>query len=173
MANTASSTLPCSDLLPYMPLCTRKLESITIEDIQNDSEHFLCFRACIWQARVALELLSKQKNYVVTAATGSGKTFTFWVPKLYKMGLTIIIVPLKMLGEQLAEESSMAGFKAVNVTAKSLGDSLELIKVLSSFLNMRCEHLKDMMIGNMCHAIQDCHPLSRTHIRPAIHGALD
>jgi len=111
-----------------------------------------------------LNCCQNKKNYVVTAATGSGKTFTFWVPKLYEMGLTIIIVPLKMLGEQLAKESSMAGFKAVNVTAKSLGDSLELIKVLSSFLNMRCEHLKDMMIGNMCHAIQDCHPLSRTHI---------
>src|SRR6266436_7945066 len=86
-----------------------------------------------------LNCCQNKKNYVVTAATGSGKTFTFWVPKLYEMGLTIIIVPLKMLGEQLAKESSMAGFKAVNVTAESLGDSLELIKVLSSFLNMRCE----------------------------------
>ncbi len=112
-----------------MLCCSHELASITVEDIQNDSEQLLHFHTCVWQARVALELLSKKKHYVAMAATRSGKTFVFWLPKLYEKGLTIIVVPLKVLGEQLAEESSISGFKAVNVTSESLGDSPDLIKV--------------------------------------------
>src|SRR5260370_3975318 len=37
----------------------------------------------------------------------------FWLPMYYKNGLTIIIVPLKNLRQQLADESSQQGFCAV------------------------------------------------------------
>ena len=101
----------------------------TVKDIQDDSEQTLHLRACVWQCKIALELLLRTKHYASTAATGSGKTLVFWLPMMYETGVTIIIVPLKILGEQLAKESSQAGFEAVNVTLENLGDSPGLIMV--------------------------------------------
>ena len=70
-----------------------------------------------------------EKMLVSISATGSGKSFIFWLPMPYENGLTIIIVPLKSLGQQLADESSQRGFHAVSVTAEVLGDSPGLLEV--------------------------------------------
>ena len=47
----------------------------------------------------------------------------------YEDGMTIIIVPLKNLGQQLADESSQRGFTAMLVTAEILGELPNLLKV--------------------------------------------
>ena len=160
-------------ILAYMLHCSWEPALITIEDIQNDSEHLLCFHACKWQARVALQLLSKKRHYVTTSATGSGKTFVFWLPKLYENGLTIIVIPLKILGEQLAEESCMAGFNAMNITSETLGDSLALIKVEPDLLKMRDKDVNNAMAGDTYHVILNHHPLPWTHIWLVICWAVD
>jgi len=59
---------------------------------------------------VAFQLLHK-KTLVSISATG------------------LIIVPLKSLGQQLADDSSRQGFRAVSVTAEVLGDSPRLLEV--------------------------------------------
>ena len=77
-----------------MLCCSHELASITVEDIQNDSEQLLHFHTCVWQARVALELLSKKKHYIAMAVTRSGKTFVFWLPKLYTVKSKCVNIPL-------------------------------------------------------------------------------
>ena len=69
---------------------------------------------------------------VSISAMGSGKSYVFWLPMYYENGLTIIIVPLKSLGQQLSDESSQRGFCAISITAEVLGESPSLLKVRQS-----------------------------------------
>ena len=71
---------------------------------------------------------SPKKSLISVSATGSGKTITFWLPMMREEGLTIIIMPLKSLGMQLAEELEWHGWRAVSVMAEVLGESPDLIK---------------------------------------------
>lgn len=100
----------------------------TIEQLQIESTAHFGRKPCRWQSEVAFQLLHK-KTLVSISATGSGKSFIFWLPMPYENGLTLIIVPLKSLGQQLADESSRRGFRAVSVTAEVLGDSPRLLEV--------------------------------------------
>ena len=89
-----------------------------------------CFgqRPCQWQSEIALELINK-KSLVSISATGSGKSFVFWLPMPYENGLTLMVILLKTLGRQLAEESCQRGSHAVSVTVELLGELPMLIEV--------------------------------------------
>src|SRR6266478_2671192 len=100
----------------------------TIEQLQLDGMRHFGQKPCQWQSEVAFQLTSKE-NLVSISTTGSGKSFIFWLPMLYEDGLTIILVPLKNLGQQLANESSWKGFHAVSITAELLGASPALLEV--------------------------------------------
>ena len=100
----------------------------TIEWLQLDGMRHFGQKPCQWQSEVAFQLTSKE-NLVSISTTGSGKSFIFWLPMLYEDGLTIILVPLKNLGQQLADESSWKGFCAVSITAELLGVSPALLEV--------------------------------------------
>ena len=100
----------------------------TIEWLQLDGMRHFGQKPCQWQSEVAFQLTSKE-NLVSISTTGSGKSFIFWLPMLYEDGLTIILVPLKNLGQQLADESSQKGFHAVSITAELLGVSPALLEV--------------------------------------------
>src|SRR5258707_7326676 len=96
----------------------------------NVADHDTHFgqRPCQWQSEIALQLIYG-KNLVLISATGSRKSFIFWLPMVYKNGLTLMIIPLKTLGQQLANESCQQGFCAVSVTAELVGESPTLIEV--------------------------------------------
>ena len=66
---------------------------------------------------------------VSISAMGLGKSYIFWLPMHYDNGITIIVVLLKNLGQQLADESSWRGFWGVSMTAETLGESPGLLKV--------------------------------------------
>ena len=100
----------------------------TIEQLQLDGMSHFGQRPCCWQSEIVFKLTSVE-NLVSISATGSGKSLVFWLPMLYEDGLTIILVPLKNLGQQLADESSRRGFRAVSVTAELLGESSTLLGV--------------------------------------------
>ena len=100
----------------------------TIEEIQLDGVKRFGRRPCRWQSEIALQLINGQ-SLVSISATGSGKSFVFWLPMPYEDGLTLIIVPLKTLGQQLADESSQRGFRAVSVTAELLGETPTVLEV--------------------------------------------
>ena len=78
-------------------------------------------------------MLAQQHQVVVsTAATGAGKTLTFWLPLLVekkkKKGTTFIIVPLKDLGQQMADDAALFGLSAFNATSETLREK-DAIKV--------------------------------------------
>src|SRR5260370_39530339 len=99
-----------------------------IEALRDESERCLYICACNWQCKIAQSLLAK-KSLVSVSGTGSGKTIMFWLLMMREEGLTIIIMPLKSLGMQLAEELEQHGWRAVSIMAEVLGESPDLIKV--------------------------------------------
>ena len=113
----------------YMPPIPAPLAlTCTVEELQNEST--ICFgqRPCRWQNEIALQLINGE-SLVSISATGSGKSYIFWLPMPYENGLTLMIIPLKTLGQQLADESCQRGFCVVSVTAELLGKSPTLFEV--------------------------------------------
>ena len=72
---------------------------------------------------------TSEKNLRSISATSLGKSCIFWLPMQYENGVTIIIVPLKNLGQQLADKSSHQGFWGVPITAEPLGESPDVLDV--------------------------------------------
>ncbi|KAF8311899.1 P-loop containing nucleoside triphosphate hydrolase protein [Clavulina sp. PMI_390] len=88
----------------------------------------LPFTVHLWQLHIACVLLEKQKKVVIsTAATGAGKSITFFLPLLAgEDGITFIIVPLTVLGEQMVETAKSYGITAFNASSESLRDKKEM-----------------------------------------------
>ena len=94
-----------------------------------------------FQAEIAKYLLwHPKKNLVSTAATGTGKTYTFFLPALYeeKKSVTFIIVPLKKLGDQHQESAMSLGLMAIALEAKTITKGL--VKVLCPILTMKISY---------------------------------
>ena len=72
-----------------------------------------------WQAHIARTLLLRKNRIIVSvAATGSGKSLTFWLPILAgEPGITFIVVPLTVLGQQMADSAGGLGISAFNATS--------------------------------------------------------
>lgn len=89
---------------------------------------------CLWQIRVCQELLCR-KSVILISPTGSGKTLTFLLPFLFeKEGITILVSPLNLLGEQLSNalELEKLGVQAIQLTKE--GASPTTIKVRSHLI---------------------------------------
>ena len=82
-------------------------------------------------------LLQKpKKDLVSTAATGSGKTYTFFLPSLFeeeRNGVTFGIVPLKKLGDQHRDSAIQLGLTAISLEAKMIDK--EVVKVHNSYIS--------------------------------------
>src|SRR5258705_13082674 len=112
-----------------MPILNAKHSTpTTISQLQEECHSFFGWQLCRWQSEIAFKLLQK-KTLISISATGSGKSHVFWLPMQYEKGMSIIIVPLKSLGQQLADESSREGFHGVSVTAELLGESPNLLAI--------------------------------------------
>ncbi|KAG1721898.1 uncharacterized protein EDB91DRAFT_1003178, partial [Suillus paluster] len=56
---------------------------------------------CLWQIEVVHIILRGDKDVISIAATGSGKTLTFWMPLLFRpQDIQIIVTPLNLLRTQ-------------------------------------------------------------------------
>ena len=95
----------CLEPLEYMPTTEPPGWPMTVEQLQNECAVHFHQRPCRWQSEIAFQLV-QGKTLISISATGSGKSFVFWLPMYYENELTIIIVPLKNLGQQLTDESS-------------------------------------------------------------------
>ena len=112
-----------------MPILNAKHSTLTtISQLQEECHSFFGWQLCRWQSEIAFKLLQK-KSLVSISATGSGKSCVFWLLMQYEKGITLIIVPLKTLSQQLADESSHEGFWGVSVTAELLGELPNLLDV--------------------------------------------
>ena len=70
------------------------------EEIQREVEERTGTRPCIWQIEVVRMVLDG-KDVITIAATGSGKSFPYWMPLLHiKYGIVILVTPLKLLSKQ-------------------------------------------------------------------------
>ncbi|KAF8340422.1 P-loop containing nucleoside triphosphate hydrolase protein, partial [Cantharellus anzutake] len=96
----------------------QRAKPTTVEGLQHECSEYFGWRPCRWQSEVAFNLVGRA-NQISISSTGSGKSRVFWLPMIYESGLTIIVVPLKSLGQQLADESSREGFHAISEIRKS------------------------------------------------------
>ena len=85
--------------------------------VQDEVEARLGVRPCLWQIRVVCKIL-EQDDVITVAATGSGKSLTYWMPLLFvKHGVIIIVTPLKLLGRQFVDVLADNMISAVSMTA--------------------------------------------------------
>ncbi|KAH9855607.1 P-loop containing nucleoside triphosphate hydrolase protein [Lenzites betulinus] len=71
-------------------------------------------RPCLFQIRVARAIRERQNDVVAVAATGSGKTLSFWIPLLMAIEdgedkIAIVVTPLNLLGKQNTDILAEAG----------------------------------------------------------------
>jgi superfamily II DNA helicase RecQ len=75
---------------------------------------------CLWQTQVVQSILLGDKDIILIAATGSGKTMTFWMPLLAVEGsIQIICAPLNLLGTVNAALLTKQGIPAICITAEN------------------------------------------------------
>jgi superfamily II DNA/RNA helicase len=53
------------------------------DEIRRETLERFGFVPCLWQIRVVEAILKHDHDVVSMAATGSGKTLTFWMPLLF------------------------------------------------------------------------------------------
>ena len=130
-----TTTTLCSSNLNPMFLCIREplLKvphsvvidcTLTFNEVRQKATERLGIKPCIWQTDVCCALCASTARIVLsTAATGAGKTSTFWIPILFESaGITILIVPLKDLGAQMSSVANGYGLSALDVTRETLDD---------------------------------------------------
>jgi hypothetical protein len=86
--------------MPWHPRDPVDLPSYS--QIQSDIANAFDVIPCIGQIKAAVFQMQKKTDFVFISGTGSGKTLTFWIPMLYKMGsITILVTALNVLGRQM------------------------------------------------------------------------
>jgi superfamily II DNA helicase RecQ len=79
-------------------------------------------RPCWYQIKVALALHAR-KDVISCAATGAGKTLSFWIALLMAMEegkdkMIIVVTPLNLLGKQNVDSLGHAGLRAIAAASK-------------------------------------------------------
>ncbi|KAH9833827.1 P-loop containing nucleoside triphosphate hydrolase protein [Rhodofomes roseus] len=77
-------------------------------------------RACLFQVKIGLAIRQRKNDVVGIAATGSGKTLSFWLPLLMALEdgedkCMIVVTPLNLLGKQNIDLLEKAGISGVAV----------------------------------------------------------
>lgn len=118
-----------------MPVLSRPLGHTmpeSDEDVQNDVESKTGIRPCLWQIAV-VRLILKQQDVITVAATGSGKSLTYWMALLYiKYGIVLLVTPLKLLGKQFVEVLTGNKITAVSMTAANATNQLFEVRSIST-----------------------------------------
>lgn len=84
-------------------------------------------RACLFQIKIAQALRERKKDVVAIAATGSGKTLSFWIPLLMALEdgedkMIIVMTPLNILGKQNVDLLAKAGMSGIAIDGKNATD---------------------------------------------------
>jgi hypothetical protein len=92
----------------------------SITQIRDATEKKFGHVPCLWQAKIVQSILRGDKDVILIAATGSGKTLTFYMPLLFREdAIQIICTPLNVLGTLNVQYLTRFGFSAINVTAEN------------------------------------------------------
>ena len=92
------------------------------------------FFPCKWQVEAALTQL-QQRDLILLASTGSGKTLTFWIPLLFnEEGITIVVMPLVVLGDKNVAELSAVSIPTVNCMSELMTE--DTFKVVLYYMHV-------------------------------------
>lgn len=95
-------------------------DSLLLSQVRDKVEKCFGYRPCLWQLRVVQAVLKHDGDIVSVAATGSGKTLTFWMPLLFiPDGIQLVVTPLNILGKQNVDTLEKVGIKAISMTAET------------------------------------------------------
>lgn len=99
--------------------------SVTLEQHRLRAQEVFGKLPCKIQAKVSVAQMDS-KNVVFIAGTGTGKTYTFWLPLLHdENSIVVVISPLHVLASKQAEELSAleaAGIKAIALDGESCSE---------------------------------------------------
>jgi superfamily II DNA/RNA helicase len=118
---TVASTLP-----------NQQYDQLSLNDIRALVHTAFSKRPCYFQVQIARELLAG-KDVINAAATGMGKTLSFWIGLLMWRNfkkleepekIVIVVTPLVVLGTQNANILEKAGLSGVAVDGSNLGDEI-------------------------------------------------
>ncbi|KAI5999683.1 P-loop containing nucleoside triphosphate hydrolase protein [Pisolithus albus] len=92
----------------------------SLSNFQTQTQQVFGVRPCLWQVRVAEEILRGEKDVICMAGTGMGKTLTFWMPLLFRPGgIQIVVTPLNLLGKQNVASLVKAGIRAISISSET------------------------------------------------------
>ncbi|KAF8135272.1 P-loop containing nucleoside triphosphate hydrolase protein, partial [Mycena galopus ATCC 62051] len=95
-------------------------DKLLLSEIRDKVEAVFGYRPCLWQIKVVRAILKRDRDVVSIAATGSGKTLTFWMPLLFVPdGIQIVVTPLNILGKQNVDSLAQVGISAITITAET------------------------------------------------------
>ena len=109
-----------SNLSSSLPKMSREW---TIKEIRDLVEKRFNKRPCWYQIKAALALHAG-KDVITCAATGAGKTLSFWIALLMAMEegedkMIIVVTPLNLLGKQNVDSLCQAGLCAIAVSSEN------------------------------------------------------
>ena len=95
----------------------------TVANIRSIVEDKFCKRPCWLQIQIALALYAGN-DVIACAATGAGKTLSFWIPLLMALEdgldkMSIVVTPLNLLGKQNVTDLEKAGLAAIAVSSEN------------------------------------------------------
>ena len=102
----------------------------SISDIRTKTNVHFGVHPCLWQAQVVLSILKRSGDVVSIAATGEGKTLTFWMPLLFSDGIQLVISPLNILLEQNVSDLGKLSVSAVGIYADTATNKIFKVGVL-------------------------------------------
>ena len=92
----------------------------SLDELWKSTEKTFGRRPCLWQLKVVQAVVKQDWDVILIAATGSGKTLTFWMPLLAKPNsVQIVCTPLNILGMVNVQSLADYGIAAINVTANN------------------------------------------------------
>jgi superfamily II DNA helicase RecQ len=109
------------------------VSTVGAADIFKKSEDLLGISPCQFQV-LSCDLQLRGEHSILISPTGSGKSLTCFLPFIWqKTGITLLICPLQLLGEQHSTSSLLEklGVKSVNLTALTANDSVFTVSTLS------------------------------------------
>ncbi|KAI0045264.1 P-loop containing nucleoside triphosphate hydrolase protein, partial [Auriscalpium vulgare] len=86
------------------------------DEIRAAAQERLGRSPCLWQLEVGKELIERKNDIISTAATGDGKTLTFWLPLLFnESGVLLIVTALNLLADQNVQELARYQIPAIAI----------------------------------------------------------
>lgn len=108
----------------------------SISEIRQHAYDFFGIYPCLWQCRVVQAILRGDRDVISIAGTGSGKTYTFWIPLLFrKDGIQLIVTPLNILGEQSVLQLGKSKISAISTQGGQADHKDYMVRVCSALIS--------------------------------------